>query len=636
MSIIFGVRRPKGDFVEEQYLVDLAHATDRYAPDGTFISAKGRLGMAFQPYYTHERSNLESQPLADSCGNMLVFDGRVDNAMELSGLLNIHDKDTPDSAFVLAAFERWGEDCFSHLIGDWALALWSVKDQALYLARDHAGTRSLYYEINGDTLTWATYLETFLADGRTRELDQVYAACYLAVQPTRDATPYKELRAVTPAHYLKVQGAKVSQRAYWTSMPQNRIQYRNDAEYEEHFVALFKQSVERRTGPGAPILAELSGGMDSTSIVCMSDFIRKQNSASPIDLIDTVSYYDDSEPDWNERPFFRVVERQRGKRGTHIDTSSNEASYEPPAGEYLLPGPDSLSLHREREIDKYLNQKDYRIILSGIGGDELLGGPPSPLPELADYAFCGRFRILLRQALAWSLQSRTPLIYTLAHTARFISGLYPTISPRLEQLPPWVPSNLRRIYATLDPWEFRRVTVRLLPSIVDGSHTWWNMLETLPHRYQTAIRRREYRYPYLDRDLVDYLLRVPPTQILKPGRRRYLMRHAMRGIVPFEIIERKRKAFVSKGPMSCFLRERDKMISLFADSELSQAHLVRAGALQAALHETNSQSILRWLPALRRAIQLELWLEGQRSRKETSSTFMPGSETAIRLCVEGG
>ena len=146
MSILFGISRPEGQVVEERELIELAQGTGRFAPDGTFIRATGRIGMGFQPYHTHLRSKLESLPKVDAHGNMLILDGRLDNHLELCELLELPRDKTADSAIILAAFGRWGEDCFSRFVGDWALALWSNADRTLYLARDHAGMRTLYFE----------------------------------------------------------------------------------------------------------------------------------------------------------------------------------------------------------------------------------------------------------------------------------------------------------------------------------------------------------------------------------------------------------------------------------------------------------------------------------------------------------
>jgi len=304
MSIIFGVINFPGRKVAETELKALAEATQRYAPDGTFLYADNNLGMGFQPYYTHERSSLESQPVADNLGNRIVFDGRLDNHADLAAELQLRVPRTQDSLILLAAFERWGEQCFSRLIGDWALALWSAGDRTLYLARDPAGSRTLYYHTADGVFRWSTYLETFFADNERHPLNCEWATRFLCGHPVGDLTPYQGISAVPPSHFHAIKDARVSQSKRWEWIPEHRVCHKSDADYEEHFLELFQQAVVRRTGTGAPILAELSGGMDSTSIVCMSDHIRKLSDKKESELLDTVSYWEASEPNWDEKPFF--------------------------------------------------------------------------------------------------------------------------------------------------------------------------------------------------------------------------------------------------------------------------------------------------------------------------------------------
>src|ERR1700722_11628108 len=210
MSIIFGIRKLQGATVSEEELLRLAHATDRYAPDGVTVHATDRVGMGFQPYHTHLRSRLESGPITDVHGNLLVFDGRLVNHQDLRQELGLEEMTTPDSRIILASFLRWGEECFSRLIGDWALTLWSANSQTLYLARDHAGTRTLYFESRNGTVLWSTYLDSFFAGFRNIDVDEDYVACYLAAQPIRDLTPYKGIRSILPAHYAIVRDNNVS------------------------------------------------------------------------------------------------------------------------------------------------------------------------------------------------------------------------------------------------------------------------------------------------------------------------------------------------------------------------------------------------------------------------------------------
>src|SRR5580698_4691344 len=320
MSVIFGVYDPSAPAAIQESLERLAHVTARYGPDGTSISANGPIGMVYQAFCTHRRSGLERQPTMDHLGNMIVFDGRLDNYEALCGELGIKAAHCSDSSLILKAFEHWSQECFLNLVGEWAVALWSARDRALYLARDHSGSRTLFYRLLRGQIRWSTYLETFMVDQGLPELNKEYLARLLSCGPVGELTPYQGIQAVPPAHYIAVREGQVTIRPHWNWIADSQIVYRTDAEYDEHFLHLFGQAIKRRTGPGSRILAELSGGMDSSSIVCMSDHMISGARGST-DRLETVSYFDDREPDWDDRPYFQVVERYRGKEGIHIDFS---------------------------------------------------------------------------------------------------------------------------------------------------------------------------------------------------------------------------------------------------------------------------------------------------------------------------
>jgi asparagine synthase (glutamine-hydrolysing) len=611
MSIIFGVAKASGEPVVERDLLNLAQATQKHAPDGTFTYAQGHVGMGFQPYHTHQRSNLEALPLGDQHGNILSFDGRLDNYAELYELLEIQEAQVPDSRIVLKAFERWGEDCFSMLIGDWALALWADSGRALYLARDHAGTRSLYFEHSNGRILWSTYLETFFTDGRTFNLDEDFAALYFTCQPTRELTPYRGIKAVPPSHYLRFLDNTVVAKAHWQWMVKDSIVYGSDVQYEEHFFQLFRQSVHRRIGPGAPILAQLSGGMDSTSIVCMSDHIRRSQTP-PMDLLETVSYYDNSEPNWNEFPFFTAVETSRGKTGLHLDASYRERSIRPPRRTDSLqvwPGADRSSSDFDARLHNALKGHNFRSILSGLGGDEVLGGVPTPFPELADLVVRGNLLSLSNRSTQWCLANRVPFVHMLLRTLRFTYGLYFTGRSTPQTTPPWLNQQLRRRSAGGSAegslWDRLRCP---LPSRIANGNAWWSVLETLPTRLLSSNERFEYRYPYLDRNLVEFLFSIPRRQIVEPGRRRFLMRRALKKIVPNEILERRRKAYLIRGPITLIQRERDWLAAQFRSLRCVEMGLVDPSSLPTALDSIAIGGDPKWWPYVMRLINFEIWL----------------------------
>jgi asparagine synthase (glutamine-hydrolysing) len=433
-----------------------------------------------------------------------------------------------------------------------------------------------------------------------------------------DSTPYKGIHAVPPAHYLVFRKGVPTLRSHWNSVAETKIEYKSNAEYDEHFLSLFRQAVERRVVPGSLILAELSGGMDSSSIVCMADTVVRASSDST-ELIDTISYYDPTEPDWDESPYFEGVEKHRGKSGIHLDCSTRVPSYEPLIlldRVYPYPGSDSTSLRIATELDSNIGR--YRVILSGMGGDELLGGVPAPLPELADYLRGARFLTLISRATEWCLVSRQPVIYMLFNALVFTTNLYRPSRLSGDTVPPWLNSEMRQKCFSLNVHDAaKRPRYRDIPSAINGGRVWQTVLDALPHLVPPLVGCHEYRYPYLDRDLVDFLHRVPREQLVGPGRRRLLMRRALKGIVPIEVLERKRKACISRGPLFVLRNAHQKIEELFSDSFCADCGLIDRDKFLRAFR-SGIRGDLKWIGQLTRTIGLELWLH---SIKGSLSSF---------------
>ena len=611
MSILFGVWKNDEQSVDDAYLSRLGEPTRQYA-DATFVRTQGNIGMGFQLYQTHERAELESQPLADSNGNLLAFDGRLDNHTDLQMMLDLPGTATADSEIVLAAFRHWGEGCFTHFVGDWAIALWSAANRTLYLARDHAGARTLYFELKDGRLLWSTYLETFFVEPAQHAMNVEFIFRYLISHPTDDHTPFEGIRAVPAAHYLRIEDGAITAKAHWTWMVRNEVRYRTDSEYEEHFLSLFEKAVERRTGSGAPVIAQLSGGMDSSSIVCISDRIRRRDGALPCDLIETISHYDDAEAGWNERPYFEEVERARGKTGIHMKVSFEERTFSECPGQYLWPGADSSAMSQEQKLYRLLNPGRFRAILSGLGGDELLGGVPASTPELADLLVGGRLGQLCNSAYRWCLPTRTPLLHELIDVAVSTWNIYFDPSLQSQRLPDWILKAQgvdRRISRNTFGGSLNRIKHR--PSRLFAGMSLEAAMRALPHLQPGILARYEFRYPYLDRDLVDYLLAIPRTQLVRPGRRRHLMRNAMKGIVPDLILERKRKASIQRAPIVAFHRHHQAIKKLFEASSLVRYGFCDPSRLHTALESVAASGTAKEWPSLFRAVSLELWLKSR-------------------------
>lgn len=552
MSVQFGRWNLDGEPLDPAYLAKIRPIIASYGPDHEGVYAIANLCMLYRAFHTTKESRLETQPLVTAWGRVFTWDGRLDNRDEIIGRLgNGLTTSATDISIVAAAYEQWGSECLAKLIGDWALSIWDAKSRSLILSKDPIGARHLYYSIQDKRVTWSTVLDPLilLADG-TFELCEEYIAGWFSQFPATHLTPYAGIHSVPPSCFVLVRPGKHTVRKYWDFDPDKRIQNRPDREYEEQFRTVFNESVRRRLRSDSPVLSELSGGMDSSSIVCMADLVIARGEADTPRL-DTVSYYDDSEPHWNERPYFTKIEHRRGRAGCHIDVSSQTLPGLTFDDAFLaIPGSSSGTSRADTEFARLIASQNNRVVLSGIGGDEVTGGVPTPTPELEDLLIRGRVSALAHALKVWALYQRRPWFHLLWEAVQgFLPSLLRGVSS--ERKPPaWLnPGFVRRQRAAFAACESRLRVFGPAPSFQESLKTLEGLRRQIACSALSPAILYEKRYPFLDRDLLEFLFAIPRQQLVRPGRRRSLMRRALAGITPDEVLNRKRKAFVTRAPL---------------------------------------------------------------------------------------
>jgi asparagine synthase (glutamine-hydrolysing) len=552
VSAQFGKCNFDGKPVDPHDLDEVRPVLAPYGPDGEGFICKDNLGILYRAFHTTKESRREIQPHVAKSGAVITWDGRLDNREDLIEKLGEGSPHFTDLEIVAAAYERWGTNAFAEMVGDWALSIWNPKDQSLVLAKDFVGTRHLHYIVEKDQVSWCTILDPLVGlANHPLTLQEEYIAGWLAFFPASQLTPYFEIRSVQPSSFVRLDKGTQCVRRYWDFDPGKRIYNHKDAEYEEHFRSVFMQSVRRRLRSDAPVLAELSGGMDSSSIVCMADAIlARGNCETP--RLDTASYYCDSEPNWNERPYFTKVEERRGRAGCHIDVSPVQSHFlDDCSGVFpVTPGSGHRPTEPTKKLAYCMAAQGNRVLLSGIGGDEVTGGVPTPLPELADLMARLRVLALARQLKVWALDKRRPWFHLLFETARgFLpGGLVPV--PKHRRPAPWLCTDfVGRNLDALNGYESPLKLFGPRPSFQGNLGTLEALRRQLACEVLSFEPVCERRYPYLDRDLLEFLYAIPREQLVRPGQRRALMRRALVGIVPDEVLNRKRKAFVVRAPL---------------------------------------------------------------------------------------
>lgn len=615
MSVQFGRWHFEGQPAAPQYLEKVSGVLAPYGPDGKSSYAKGGVDILHFAFHTTRESRQEKQPFLLRSGAVLSWDGRLDNRAEMIALFGPPSaQEVTDLVIVAAAYERWGTGCFGKLIGDWALSVWNPHDRSLIFAKDPIGSRHLFYSAENDHITWCTVLDPLvLFAGRTFELEEEYIAGWLSQFPATHLTPYAGVHAVPPSCFVRLEKGKLELRKYWDFDPDKRIRYRSDREYEEHFRSVFGESIRRRLRSDAPILAELSGGMDSSSIVCMADSLIAHEITESLRL-DTVSYYNDSEPNWNEKPYFTKVEAKRGRTGCHIDVSVHESFQSELTEDGIVASPTSACRPTEagRQLKALLNSQKNRVVLSGIGGDEVTGGVPTATPELADLLARLQLRDLAHQLRLWALDKRKPWLHLLFEAVRRFSPPALLGHPEFRQPAPWLdPSFVRRHRAALSGYEPRLSLFGPRPSFQENLATLETVRRQVAWFAEPTDPPYERRFPYLDRGLLEFLYAVPRDQIVRPGHRRSLLRRAMTGIVPDELLNRKRKAFVVRAPLLALSAESAPLTELSRQMLSDSLGIVESGRIREALERTRQGKKVSILVLLR-TLRVEAWLRGLR------------------------
>lgn len=609
MSVQFGnwnFRRGPGDALNLSSL--RAHLAP-YGPDGENSFRDADTNILFFRLQETEDTQREEQPFRIGPHQVLTWDGRLDNRSdllrELAGMVTASETDV---GLVAAAYLRWGLTCLPKLVGDWALSIWDSAERQLVLAKDFLGTRTLFYSVDRTNAEWCTVLDPLvLFAGRRFPLNREYLAGWFGLFPAAHLTPYAGIHSVPPASYVVVRKDSVEIKEFWRFLPRETLVYRNDKDYEAHFLELFGQSVERRLRSPRPVLAELSGGMDSSSIVCMADRILAERGAGAPRL-DTVTYYSPVEPNWNELPYVEIVEAQRGRTGYRIEVGSDVAFHFDSDIRKFMATPGSLNSPGKsgQEFSHVLRASRSRVLLSGIGGDEVLGGAPSPAPLLADLFTAGRLRIFLSQLVTWGLILREPLYSVLAETLALF--FREECASRAVPPPAWLCRGFLRDHSRAVRGYPRRTHVfGPRPSFQENVGTidaLRRQLSTFPLSAEPSYHKS---YPYLDRDLLEFLFSVPPDQLLRPGQRRSLMRRALAGIVPDELIKRKRKAFVIRGPLMAITSQFASLAAMTQEMVGGSLGIVDPPGLAVTLNEVRSGGVVA-VPSLMRVFGIERWL----------------------------
>jgi asparagine synthase (glutamine-hydrolysing) len=536
----------------------LDRVVDRLTPrpgDAVGTWQDGPVGLGHRMLHATPESVQQKLPLASSTGEVVVTaDARLDNRAELISTLDLPPRladGIGDEEIILRAWERWGEDCPARLLGDFAFALWDARQRLLFCARDPAGVKPLYYHLGARLFAVAsTTSALFALPDVPRRLDEVRIAAHLVPGlDDRAATSYEGILRLPAAHCLAVATGRGTPRTYWRLDPTREIRRGSDAEYAEAFRELFTDAVRCRLRSTSPVAAALSGGLDSSSVVCVARSLQEAAGTGPL-----VTYTGrfPTIPGCDEGAYVAAVEVGGGLSPRHLPVDS----LDPLADLEGTPEREGETLHTpgyymHGALYRAARSDGLRVFLEGTGGDTVVSHGVGYLHELARR---GRWLTLRREAHLFARAFERPTWRTLRSVAASAA-------------PPVVRRTWRRLHrrgllgapSLIQPDFARRIgldeRVRAAEPAGNGAgmegarREHWRVmtsarlagiLETLAASAGAA--GIDVRDPFLDRRVMEFCLALPASQKIRHGRTRVVARHALDGLLPPEIRDRPGKA----------------------------------------------------------------------------------------------
>src|SRR5437588_1065562 len=533
-----------------------------------------------------DTSSAGHQPMTSSDGRFVVIlNGEIYNYRELREQLasDGHQFRThADTEVLLAAWAKWGENCLDRLNGMFAFALWDDRERALFLVRDHVGIKPLYYmqvqkpDRKGGCLLFASEIKSILASGLIKpELNPAALHQFLTFLWAPDPnTLFRGIKTVPPGHLLEWRDGRIDVRQWWDISFDEIEEGKSESWWQDRVLETLDRVVKLEMVADVPLGSFLSGGVDSSSIVAMmkrhSNGRRIGTYAIGIEAEDLRYDIIPDDVEWARR-----VNQQ-------LDTDYHEIMLKPDVAE-LLP---KLVYHMDEPaidmaIPSYLvsraARESLRVILSGMGGDEVFAGYPRQLAMKIAGAFDPVPQLLRRpvmKALAYALPGGLPgkLTAPVRNAKKFARsaaldfenrylgyGTYFTDAAKTRLYT----DHLRDATRGMDAYGahrnyFARVknAAALNQLLYVDLKTFLPCLNLMTTDKTSMAANLEVRVPFLNQEMLELGARMPANLKLRGLKRKYILKRAAEKLLPREVVWRKKAGFGApirswlRGPLS--------------------------------------------------------------------------------------
>jgi asparagine synthase (glutamine-hydrolysing) len=557
------------------------------------------------------RNDGSDWPEVASCGSLIAVGlVRLENRDELARRYRRTGETLGDLDLVLRHYRRLGARAIRDLIGDFSFVIADTQSGTVLAARDAFGVRTLYVRRWGDVVVFSSRAEALADHDR---YDEDYLVEFAAgVVPDPHRTPYAGVTAVPPASMALTHAGAIEFRTYWRPTEFESGPVNDEQAAIEEFRGLLTQAVRVCLTDDGRTWSELSGGLDSSSIVCIAETLKREGKVAA-GIAGTITYADSVGAGSDERVYSdSVVKTFDVRNEVLIDYLLLQAT-SPSASTTDTPSVRSLLAARDIATLRILRESNARVLLSGIGSDHYLVGN---MFFFADWIAKGESRRAVSEMLRWAALGRVSF-WELA----YLNALLPLVPApartrlaRGARVPSWIAAGHHERLAL----SARSAVAQSYGGQRGRQYAHEVAFSTgaiaLAIDHGLVADAVEMRYPFCHRPLVEFALRLPPDMCRRPNARKWVLREAMRGCLP-EIVRTRRWKGAFDGRIAwSLLHESARFEPLLTRSMLADMGCIDISQLRVALRSATQLDGQFERGAVLNALALEYWLRVRSGR----------------------
>jgi len=634
MSGILGIFFLDGKPATDEILLPAVQASVTFGGDNSGTWIKNSVALAHQMLHVTHESIIERLPFTQN-GHTITAAARIDNRSELIRQFSVPQKDhisIPDSIIILKAYEKWGESCTAHLIGEYAFAIWDDTSRTLFCARDHIGTQPFYYYHYGTVFAFASDLLGLLAfPDVPDEIDELEIAQLLFMPSgfhyNDKHTFFQHIFKLPCACQISVSAEGTRIIRHWYPEEQPQLQLPSLDQYAGQLLDVLSKAVSDRLRTPFGVGSQISGGLDSSSISVVASRLLNTKNNKIIPYSWSPKENNNISPG-SELCRIEAICQQEGLQCQYLSPTPQEMVW----ADMLDPATRPIDTQIVERIHlQNLSAKGVRLILTGWGGDHSLTYQGNG--HIIELFESGRWQSLINNlrgqeelSATWRIKSLLGYLRGLVLLPYLSDKVYDTYVQFRSKKPQerFIQHDFSaQTQSHLRPFSFIR-TLRgkkrdQLAHYFNGHLT--QRLECWA--WSAAQLRMSYSYPMLDRRVMEFALSLPGEMSWQKGWRRFLFRYAMQDTLPKGFAWEKMGnvkldpafwAYKDKiNPERLPLRNTRYLELLSQNQDIPWINITR---LQAALEKPNMDIPIPDFAAIHRACQVVLiwhhWKERQK------------------------